>query len=211
MKTSDQINELSEALAAAQGALKNPAKTKTNPHFKSQYVDLSDGLAAVRECLSKHGLMIVQGTSIHDSAIILHTRISHKSGQWIEAEYPVGGFGRPQEMGSALTYARRYSLFAMVGIAGEDDDDGNAAQEAAGAPQKPAKAEPKKMEPGHSPDESRAVYEVLKEGMIFCRDAAELLVWAKDNDGEIRRLTPKDKKELQDAYKARREELLKVG
>jgi len=208
MRTSEQIDQLATAIAAAQGVLKNPPKLKTNPHFKSQYVDLSDGLAAVRECFSKHHLMFIQGTTVTDGGmIVLHTRISHKSGQWIESDYPVGGLGRPQEMGSAMTYARRYALFSMVGIAGEDDDDGNAAQSAETAPAKAKKADPKQMEPGLSPEDATNLFSIIKAAMEMCINASELTQWATENKDNIGLLLPAQRKELQEFYKSRRDEL----
>ena len=205
MKTSDNIEHLSTALAAAQGALKNPPKNKVNPHFKSRYVDLSDGLDAIRECLSKNGLAFIQGTSISDGMIVLNTRITHKSGQWLESDYPVGGFGRPQEMGSAMTYARRYALFSLVGVAGEDDDDGNAAQAAEAAPVKGKAA--KQMEPGLTPDDSEKLMGVIKGAMDFCETAPQLSDWATENKDKIAMLLPVHRKDLQDYYKLRRDEL----
>ncbi len=130
MKCSEATNEISAALAKAQGIINNPAKKAENPHFKSSYADLSAGINAIREGLSVNGLAIVQATRVEADVLMLDTRLSHASGQWIEAEFPVCKFpSPPQVTGSALTYARRYSLFGMVGIAGEDDD-GNAAKDA---------------------------------------------------------------------------------
>lgn len=211
MKTSEQTDQLSTALAAAQGTLKNPPKLKTNPHFKSQYVDLSDGLAAIRECFSKHNLSFIQGTSVIDSGmIVLHTRISHKSGQWIESDYPVGGLGRPQEMGSAMTYARRYSLFSMVGVAGEDDDDGNAAQAAETTPAaKPKKAEAKQMEPGMKPEDSENFLKIAQAAMQMAGNVNELSQWAADNKEDIGKLMPAHRNILLADYKALREALAK--
>jgi len=128
MKTSDNINELAAALAKAQGEIENPAKNTTNSHFKSRYADLAGGLATVRPTLAKHGLSVAQLTSADGDMMTLHTRLMHSSGQWLEATYPVCRLGKHQDMGSALTYARRYSLFAVIGVAHEDDDDdGNSA------------------------------------------------------------------------------------
>ena len=130
MKCSDATNEISAALAKAQGVINNPGKGKENPHFKSQYADLSAGIKAIREGLSANGIAVIQATRVEGDVMILDTRLSHASGQWFEADYPVCKFpSAPQVTGSALTYARRYSLFGMVGIAGEDDD-GNAASTA---------------------------------------------------------------------------------
>lgn len=128
MKTSETIAELSIAFVAAQAELKNAAFDKINPHFKSKYATLAgirDGIVPV---LSKHGLGVIQGTDM-DCVV---TRLIHKSGQWIESRYPLA-MDKPQQMGSAMTYARRYSLAAICGIASEEDDDANTANTGEGA------------------------------------------------------------------------------
>ena len=124
MKTSEQISELAAALAAAQGMMENAIMNRINPHFKAKYADLAAIFDAARKPLSANGLAIVQ--TIGDG--VLHTRLLHTSGQWIASEHPLPMSGRPQEIGSALTYARRYSLSALIGIAADEDDDANAAQ-----------------------------------------------------------------------------------
>ena len=128
-QSSDRIDAISAALAKAQGQMANPAKSATNPHFKSQYADLSSGLNAIRAALSANAIAVVQTTDMGDDTLMLHTVLAHASGQWIASQWPVVKLpAPPQVIGSALTYARRYTLFALTGIAGEnDDDDGNAA------------------------------------------------------------------------------------
>jgi len=128
MKTSEQISELAAALAAAQGMMENAVMNRINPHFKSKYADLAAIFDAARKPLSANGLAIVQ--TIGDG--VLHTRLLHTSGQWIASEHPLPMSGRPQEIGSALTYARRYSLSALIGIAADEDDDANAANRSNG-------------------------------------------------------------------------------
>lgn len=129
MRTTDNIGALAAALAKAQGELKNIEKSKTNTHFKTKYADIADGLDVVRPVLSKYGIAIIQATDMNpDTGIFfLTTRLVHTSGEWVESIYPLP-VGKAQEQGSAITYARRYSLFSMVGVAGtNEDDDGNAA------------------------------------------------------------------------------------
>lgn len=129
MRTSESIAALAADLARAQAELKNATYNSTNPHFKNKYADL----AQLRDCtapiLAKHGLSIVQGTTysneIGGPEFVLATRLLHKSGEWLESLYPIP-IDKSQIMGSAITYARRYSLAAMCGIAGEPDDDGEA-------------------------------------------------------------------------------------
>ena len=121
---------LAAALAAAQGEIVNPAKGAENPHFKSKYANLVEGLRAIKKPLAKQGIAVVQRTRIKDDLLILITSLLHESGEWIDSEWPVANWTKltPQQMGSALTYARRYSLFSLVGISGaDDDDDGQAA------------------------------------------------------------------------------------
>lgn len=126
---SEQINELTGALAKAQTTVKNATLNKVNPHFKSKYADLAAIFDAVRKPLADNGLIVTQTTEIRDGGFVLVTMLAHSSGQWIKSEYPLPANGRPQEIGSALTYARRYSLSAITGIAADEDDDANAAQD----------------------------------------------------------------------------------
>jgi hypothetical protein len=123
MKTSEQINEIAKAMAEAQGVIKNPAKDKTNPHFKNTYADISSGLDVIRPALSKAGIAFFQATEVVEDGVILTTRLVHTSGQWVEGTYPVGKFGPHQQMAASLTYAKRQALFAIVGVHGEDEDD----------------------------------------------------------------------------------------
>src|SRR4029077_1225993 len=116
------LNELAGALAKAQGAMNNASMNRINPHFKSKYADLAALWDAVRKPLSDNGLSVVQ--IIRDGR--LHTMLLHTSGQRLCSDYPLPATARPQEMGSALTYARRYSLSALVGIAADEDDDATA-------------------------------------------------------------------------------------
>jgi hypothetical protein len=128
MSQSEQINELAAALAKAQGAMSNAAKNRVNPHFKSNYADLASVLDAIREPLAANGLSFTQMMGFSEGNFILRTMLLHSSGQYIATEYPLPASGRAQEMGAAQTYARRYSLAALVGVA-QDDDDGNSAIE----------------------------------------------------------------------------------
>ena len=148
MNTSPSIAEISKSLATAQGEIENPSKDSTNPHFKSRYADLSSGINAVRAALSKNGLAITQTTRLVENILMLDTRLSHSSGEWMAGEYPVCGFPLPaQQIGSALTYARRYSLFAMIGISGDDDDGEEANKTATPARARPVAPAPPRRQP----------------------------------------------------------------
>ena len=122
---SDKIDELATALSKAQGTIKGAAKDAKNPFFKSSYADLTAVWDACRETLSENGLAVIQTTEYRNGHVALITTLAHSGGQWIRGTFPVKPVkDDPQGLGSAMTYARRYSLAAMVGIApkGEDDD-----------------------------------------------------------------------------------------
>lgn len=175
--TSADIGELAKALAAAQGEMTAAGKDATNTHFKSRYATLASVWDAIRGPLSRNGLSVSQvlETPENGPGVVVRTLLLHTSGQWIGSRYvmPIPDRLTPQAMGSAITYARRYALAAIVGIAPSDDDDGNAASAApvatqtqqppATEPAKP-KAEPK-PEPPARPASQMApeLSELLKE------------------------------------------------
>jgi len=127
MQTSENINELATALAKAQGEITGALKDSANPFFKSKYADLASCWDACRAALSKNGLAVTQFPTTDPTGTYLVTSLLHSSGQWMRSSLVVEPKdGTPQAMGSALTYARRYALTAIVGVA-QVDDDGNAA------------------------------------------------------------------------------------
>jgi hypothetical protein len=128
MTHSESINELATALAKAQAVMAGAKKDSTNPHFKSAYADLASIWDACRKALTDNGLSVAQGVgSTGDGRVGVHTMLLHSSGQWMRCDIAMKPTkDDPQGAGSALTYARRYALAAMVGVAPEDDD-GNAA------------------------------------------------------------------------------------
>lgn len=131
---SEQINEISKALAEAQVELTNPQKNKTAKagSYSYKYADIADVLDCVRPVLAKHGIAVSQPTIVDGEILIVQTRLSHTTGQWMTSDYPVCRInGDHQKMGAALTYARRYALTSMVGVAAEEDTDGQGAAEAA--------------------------------------------------------------------------------
>src|SRR4051812_16636049 len=135
--SSGSLSKIAGALAKAQAELKNPEKSLTAtipspfPREQSrtfQYASLASGLEIVRKCLSKHEIATVQATAIEPETrlVKLTTTLLHISGEWISSDWPVCATSEtaiPHRMGAALTYARRYALFTLVGIAGEDDLD----------------------------------------------------------------------------------------
>lgn len=127
---------LAEALAAAQLEITDPAKDAVNPHFRSRYADLATVLKTVRPVLARHGLAITQTTQVDEQGRLLLVTRLHWRDEELVGYYPIQPVkADPQGYGSALTYARRYTIQAIVGVAADDDDDGNAAS---AAPSKPA-------------------------------------------------------------------------
>jgi hypothetical protein len=127
MNKSDQIGKLAEALSKAQGAMKNAVKDSNNPFFKSKYADLASVSDACRMELAMNGLAVSQLPEIRDTKLVLHYVLMHQSGEWISGELEMTPVkSDPQGIGSAITYARRYTLASIAGVATEDDD-GNAA------------------------------------------------------------------------------------
>lgn len=147
MNTSEQINELAAALSKAQGEIDGAVKDTVNGFFKNKYADLSSVWAACRKQLSANGISIIQSPEESESGIAVETMMMHSSGQWARGRYsmPVSKLDA-QAVGSAITYARRYALAAMVGVAPEDDD-GNAA----------AKTAAKKSDPSDVPTEAKKI------------------------------------------------------
>ena len=131
-QTPDPMGQLAAALAAAQGELRDPKRNKAGQvrgRKDYAYAGLDDVLQAVRPVLSKHGLAVTQTVDFIGERVVLRTRLIHSGGGVEESAYPLDFRGGPQERGSEVTYARRYSLEAMVGVAPSDgDDDGGAAQ-----------------------------------------------------------------------------------
>ncbi len=139
MKQSESITELVKALSAFQGAMKSVPKAKTNSYFNSKYADLDAIWDTCREPLKDNGFSLVQTTdSDPDGNLFLETTLFHNSGEYMVSVYPITPMrqvkdvgweasGDPQSLGSAITYARRYAMSAMLGISAEDDDDAEGA------------------------------------------------------------------------------------
>lgn len=131
MRTSENINELALALSKAQGQMESAKKDSTNPHFRSKYADLAAVVEAIKKPLTDNGLSYLQGFGWDEhGALIVHTRLLHSSGQWVESDLRVRPVkDDPQGVGSAVSYGRRYALQSLVGLTA-DDDDGNASSTA---------------------------------------------------------------------------------
>lgn len=136
------MKEISAALVRAQKEFGPALKTSTNPHFRSKYADLSACVEAVIDALNNNGIMLMQPTHLCEDGVIIETLFLHESGEQLSGGklHVPASKQDAQGYGSALSYARRYSLMASCGIAPEDDD-GNAATHS--APAKPVATLPK--------------------------------------------------------------------
>ena len=134
------MSELAKALVAAQAEMPSVEKNATNPHFRNKFASLDNIIDKTRPVLNKHGLSIQQFPSLSDlGAPTLVTRLTHVSGEALEYQAPLFLQGQDmQKYGAALTYARRYAWAAALGIANDEDDDGNHAAQPSAADAKPA-------------------------------------------------------------------------
>lgn len=156
MNQSEQINEIATALSKAQRDIKNPQKnkkvsvrTKSGGTYEFEYADLTAIIDAIKVPLSTNGLSYIQTLSADDTGKYrLHTRLLHTSGQWLESVTPLFvEDAASQSFGSALTFMKRYSLAALLGVAADSDDDansadGNTAEVMDKGPRKPTKPAP---------------------------------------------------------------------
>lgn len=143
MNTSESIKELATALCSFQGEVEKINKEATNPFFKSKYATLANILDVIREPLHKNGLSFVQFPT---GQFGLVTRLMHNSGEWLEAEYEMQPTkNTPQEIGSCITYMRRYALGSILGLNIDEDDDGNAASKPTTQPQQTETNEDRKV------------------------------------------------------------------
>lgn len=230
---SEQINELAKALSVAQGAMKAATFNKINPHFKNRYADLAAVVDAIRRPLADNGLSYTQTTEIREGGFVLVTTLRHSSGQWVASEYPLPSAAKPQELGSALTYARRYSLSAIACIAADEDDDAEGAEkggQTASTPQprinphvtRPedvSDAKPRYDERGNRIDwidtsehrverltkaKARPIADTLNKAMRLNTTAAELVEWGIEHGEQVASL-PEDWETI---FQARYQEFL---
>ncbi|WP_065756410.1 ERF family protein [Bradyrhizobium paxllaeri] len=229
-RSSDTISQIAGALARAQAELENPEKSLTAtiaspfPHEESRtfrYASLASGLEIVRKCLTKHEIATVQATAIEPETglIKLTTTLFHTSGEWISSEWPVCPVAEtvaPHRMGAALTYARRYALFTLVGIAGEDDLD---APETLPSPRSTelrtatgSKRKPDRNVLQRSPILSRDQSALLRDQMLgeILSLAAEddLLTWAENGLLRKNALLENDARLIETAYQQRLGEII---
>jgi ERF superfamily len=243
-RSSETIGTIAAALAKAQAELVNPEKSLVGT-IRSEapgaaerafrYAPLSSGLEIVRKTLSQHEIATVQSTSIDESAGIvrLSTVLAHASGEWIASDWPVCAISEtaaPHRMGAALTYARRYALFTLVGIAGEDDLDapdliaritpppkaerppgnqngqrksGQASSAAQFSSGRRAKAVPNPSKPALDPKASNALRDQLTAEIEEVQSDDEAANWAHRVLSAKNTLTTADAERVEHAFQAR--------
>jgi hypothetical protein len=171
MKKSESIKEIATAFALFQAEVTDPSKGGDNPHFKSKFVELNDLLMSVRPVLSRNGLSIMQEPSGNGQDITISTILLHNSGEWMEFE-PLtlkAAKADPQGAGSAITYGRRYALSSILGVAWDEDDDGNKASQSAGKEKQPSKVQTSTQPQKTAPQPNTDVTEedkVLRNKMV---------------------------------------------
>ena len=156
MKRSESIANFAEAFAKFQADVTDPKMdestdyiTKTGKRINFKYASLKEIMKTVRPVLAKHGISIMQEPKMDGNKVSITTTLLHSSGEYITFEPTIMNASSPmaQEIGSAITYGRRYSVSAVLGLGAEDDDDGNAAQDGVDNQKNPAKAEASNDEP----------------------------------------------------------------
>lgn len=224
MRRSESISSLAAALAKAQAEIEGAVKGATNPHFRSKYADLGAVWEACRGPLTKNGLSVVQFPGMDGQRVTVETILMHSSGEWLSGVLPLPVTKMDaQGCGSAITYARRYSLMAVAGIAPEDDDGNEASKKPAKAIT-PAPDEDDRLDwdilPPPSPGvvrhttaaASREPYKKLAASMKEADTPDILKNWATARADEIWTLGDTARHHLREAYDARMDELMmKLG
>jgi len=212
MQISPDIAELAKALNAAQAEMSGVVRDARNPHFKSRYATLDNVISTAREALTKHSIAWTQAPgALTDGAITITTMLMHASGQWMRADFQMPLAKRdPQGTGSAITYAQRYALMAMLGLPPTDDDDGERAMER-GEGRKPEPA-PRAIEKPAPKDEDPFELDIARDMVGRIHDCATSdALKAYRNNADFKRafssLDDDDRQRVIDALKARAAEL----
>ena len=243
-RSSSSIASLAAALAKAQAELVNPEKSLVanirsdgpgGAERSFRYASLASGLDIVRKTLGQHEIATVQTTAIDQGAgtVNLTTVLAHSSGEWIASDWPVCAISEtaaPHRMGAALTYARRYALFTLVGIAGEDDLDApdltTPRQQPLG-PERPKAGGNGRLNGGHlrpalpldgrrgskpqfhpiepmlGPEASAELRDRLVTELGGLGSGDDAALWAKRRLGEKNRLTVSDARRVEDAFQVK--------
>jgi hypothetical protein len=233
-RSSDTIGAIAAALAKAQAELTNPEKSLSatirspfprEPERTFRYAPLSSGLDIVRKTLGRHEIAAVQSTEIDKEAglIRLTTILAHASGEWVSSDWPVcpiADTASPHRMGAALTYARRYALFTLVGIAGEDDLDApdlnaepsasSAVDGSGGHRPESSTSVPRRRPNGRGPNSpmlapnaSAALRDRLLAELAIVSGAEEAAQWAHKTLATKNTLTDPDARQIEEAFARR--------
>lgn len=192
---SETIIKLSKALVETQKELKQPLKDAKNPFFKSEYVPLENVAEAITQTATKNGLAFSQyATTTETGNVSVGTIVFHESGEYIE--YPPlilkPENTKPQSIGSAITYAKRYALSAIFGITSDKDDDGNKANGNGEQPKQPQKRNQKQAQQNDEPDVHATVEGYVKqlEELGVKREKVVEYVCNKHNVGNLFDIQP---------------------
>ncbi len=197
MKKSESIKNLAAALSKFQSEVKNPTNSAKNPFLDSKYAPLNEILNDVRPILAKHGLSIIQSTGSDGENITITTVLLHSSGEWIETEPLIlqsdkqKGRSTAQAAGSAITYGRRYSLSAVLGISSEDDTDGNSSDKDKNTDSKNNKSSSNRQNgknDKNNDNNRKAFFAKLKE-------------WTESNGLDAAKVKEKAREALRESYK----------
>jgi len=203
----ENTNEIAAALAKAQGAME-AAKFNKVVNFSGRsykYADLSAVIEAIRKPLADNGLALTQTTEIREGGFVLVTTLRHSSGQWLASEYPLPLAAKPQDLGSAMTYAKRYSITSLICIAADEDDDAGAAQANGQTASTPA-PKPVQVEPPVNPETGEfgphliVEHSNMKFGSLFvaaikaAKSDAEIKAWIEVNELRLQVVAQNDPK-----------------
>lgn len=202
---SETVGFIFTALSQAQATMPNPRKNAINPRFGSGYTTTDEVLNVAREHLSAVGICIIQTTYMDGGLLMVETKLGHTSGEWIASHYPVIGTPfKPQDGLSSLTYARRAALCALIGIAGEDDDDGNTANKAGEIAVPVVEKEP---EPGLSEAEQDDLYQTMTNDLETVETLDDLADWSDVYKPQKELLRFSQQKEVVAAFNKRKAQL----
>jgi hypothetical protein len=182
----DATNNLSAALVSALAEIGGAAKDKVNPHFKSKYADISSVIDAIKPVLARHGLGFTQHSQPSEAGVIVETVVHHRSGGQLAlgALFVPANKNDAQGFGSALTYARRYSLMTAFGVPAEDDD-GNAAAAASARPSTGETPPNKRVQltgPYTSPTALKTACHEFAKTLEKMGDMGEMIAWEETKD-----------------------------
>jgi hypothetical protein len=190
IETSPTLTKFADAFHKAQSEMEGVHKDSANPHFRSRYASLENVVNTARPVLSKFGLSWTQHPGpMVDGRLTVTTRLMHVSGEWMQSTFHMAvAKPDPQGIGSATTYACRYSLMAILGLPPTDDDDGEAAMGRASsvAPKPKAKA--------------REDYSVFENEIRECKTPEMLKLWSRNNRERIGALPDDWRENLREEY-----------